>query len=75
MVEAICSISDISLMKDIQRQLAESEEKYKSIVKYSPDHILMVDTYGFIQSVNPAVYEHWGYGFSDLVNRHYTSLH
>ncbi|WJV18374.1 PAS domain S-box protein [Rossellomorea marisflavi] len=73
-VEAICSISDISLMKDIQRQLAESEEKYKSIVKYSPDHILMVDTYGFIQSVNPAVYEHWGYGFSDLVNRHYTSL-
>ncbi|MCA1064102.1 PAS domain S-box protein [Rossellomorea sp. AcN35-11] len=72
--EIICSISDISLIKDIQRKLMESEQKYKSIVKYSPDNIYMVDTKGIIQEVNPAVKNQWNHISPQMIGSHFTKF-
>ncbi|TYS90187.1 PAS domain S-box protein [Rossellomorea aquimaris] len=73
-VEIICSISDISLIKDIQRKLIESEQKYKSIVKYSPDNIYMVDTNGIIQEVNPAVNKQWNHISPYMIGSHFSDF-
>ncbi|WP_064094201.1 PAS domain-containing protein [Rossellomorea aquimaris] len=73
-VEIICSISDISLVKDIQRKLIESEQKYKSIVKYSPDNIYMVDINGIIQEVNPAAKTQWNHIAPHMIGSHYTTF-
>jgi PAS domain S-box-containing protein len=73
-VEIIVSISDISLIKDIQRKLIESEQKYKSIVKYSPDNIYMVDTDGIIQEVNPAVKTQWDYISPHMIGSHFSNF-
>ncbi|TMU84996.1 PAS domain S-box protein [Bacillus sp. BHET2] len=73
-VEIICSISDISLVKDIQRKLIESEQKYKSIVKYSPDNIYMVDTKGIIQEINPAVKDQWNHISPHMIGSHFSEF-
>lgn len=73
-VEIIVSISDISLIKDIQRKLIESEQKYKSIVKYSPDNIYMVDTNGIIQEVNPAVKTQWDHISPHMIGSHFSEF-
>ena len=73
-VEIIVSISDISLIKDIQRKLIESEQKYKSIVKYSPDNIYMVDTKGIIQEVNPAVKRQWNNISPYMIGSHFSEF-
>ncbi|BCB02454.1 PAS domain-containing protein [Bacillus sp. KH172YL63] len=73
-IEIICSISDISLVKDIQRKLIESEQKYKSIVKYSPDNIYMVDTNGIIQEINPAVKAQWNHISPMMIGSHFSTF-
>jgi PAS domain S-box-containing protein len=70
----ICSIMDISLIKDIQRKLIETQEKYRSIVQYSPDNIYMLDTRGIIQEVNPAAEDQWTSHSSDMTGRHYSDF-
>ncbi len=73
-VEIICSISDISLIKDIQRKMIESEQKYQSIVKYSPDNIYMVDTKGIIQEVNPAAKSQWSHISPHMIGSHFSEF-
>ncbi|MGR3762772.1 PAS domain S-box protein [Rossellomorea sp. NS-SX7] len=70
----ICSIADISMIKDIQRKLVETQQKYQSVVQYSPDNIYMVDTEGIIQEVNPAAEERWTFDSSDMIGRHYSEF-
>jgi PAS domain S-box-containing protein len=70
----ICSISDISMIKDIQRKLIETQEKYRSIVQYSPDNIYMLDTNGVIQEVNPAAEDQWTFHSADMIGRHYSEF-
>ncbi|WP_175986946.1 PAS domain S-box protein [Bacillus sp. Marseille-Q1617] len=70
----ICSIADISMIKDIQRKLVEAQQKYQSIVQYSPDNIYMVDTEGIIQEVNPAAEDQWTSPSSDMIGTHYSEF-
>ncbi|MCP3738230.1 PAS domain S-box protein [Rossellomorea sp. BNER] len=53
--EIICSITDVSPLKDAQKKLEEKEQKYRSIVNYNPDNIFFIDTNGIIQEINPTV--------------------
>ncbi|MCA1055942.1 PAS domain S-box protein [Rossellomorea aquimaris] len=70
----ICSIADISMIKDIQRKLEETQQKYRSIVEYSPDNIYMLDTEGIIQEVNPAAEGQWTVRSPELIGRHYSEF-
>ncbi|MEL3973540.1 PAS domain S-box protein [Rossellomorea oryzaecorticis] len=70
----ICSISDISMIKDIQRELIETQEKYRSIVQYSPDNIYMLDTNGVIQEVNPAAEDQWLFHSYNMTGKHYSEF-
>ncbi|MFD2680103.1 PAS domain S-box protein [Bacillus seohaeanensis] len=71
-VEVICSVSDISLLKDVQRKLLENEQKYKSIVHYNPDYIFMLNTSGIINEINPAAYEQWGNMDTSIIGGHFS---
>ncbi len=53
--EIICTLTDITKLKETENKLIEKEQKYKSLVKYSPDHIFVMDCKGFITEVNPNV--------------------
>ncbi|OAT80146.1 hypothetical protein A6P54_15655 [Bacillus sp. MKU004] len=70
----ICSIADISLIKDIQRKLIETQEKYRSMVQYSPDNIYMLNTEGIVQEVNPAAEGQWTFPSDDMIGKHFSEF-
>ncbi|XXM70676.1 PAS domain S-box protein [Lysinibacillus sphaericus] len=70
----ICSIADISMIKDIQRKLIETQEKYRSIVQYSPDNIYMLNTEGIVQEVNPAAEGQWTLPSDDMIGKHFSEF-
>lgn len=53
-IGAIESIRDISETKRMGRSLKESEEKFRTLVEYSRDCIIIVDFIGIIRFMNPA---------------------
>ncbi|NEW06573.1 PAS domain S-box protein [Paenibacillus sp. SYP-B3998] len=46
---------DISHGSDMERKLAESEQRYKSLIKHNPAGIITCDLHGFIKNINPAM--------------------
>jgi len=62
------SIIDITERKKVERALAESEEKYKSLFENAPDAIVTTDMTGKITSVNKTIIQ-FGFSEKDLVER------
>jgi two-component system sporulation sensor kinase A len=60
-------IQDITDLKRTERELWESEQRYKSFVDNHPDGICSVDTMGRFTSVNPAYERLSGYSQSELL--------
>lgn len=50
---AIESIRDITKVKNTEHSLRESESKFRNLVEYSHDSILILDFNGIIQFINP----------------------
>lgn len=65
----ISVISDITLRKEFERALIESEEQYRSILTASPDDITITDLEGKILMISPAAKEMFGYesDFDDFI--------
>jgi diguanylate cyclase (GGDEF)-like protein/PAS domain S-box-containing protein len=61
-------------LKHTQKQLAESEKRYRFIVTNSPDIIYMIDHKGFFSFVNERVSELLGYKPEDLIGEHFSAL-
>ena len=63
---------DITDKKEIELQLAQSEEMNRRYIEGAPDGIFITNEEGRILSVNPAACKLLGYGQQELINREFT---
>lgn len=64
------SMTDITLQKEIEKEIRESESLYKSILVASPDVITITDIEGKILFSSPRSLEMFGYENSEILNGH-----
>jgi len=60
--------------KDIERQLRESEERYRSVIDTAIEAIITVDNRGNIVSLNRAAETMFGYSDDELVDKPFTFI-
>jgi PAS domain S-box-containing protein len=65
---------DISDRDRLERELRESEERYRYLVASSPDLVWLTDAKGTLTFVSDAVRSMLGYEPSDLIGRHYVDI-
>lgn len=58
----------------VEKQLRESEARYKSIVELAPDGIATVNLKGFVVSCNSSFLNISGYSKRDIVDKHFTKV-
>src|SRR6056297_1441628 len=58
--KVVGNIIDITLLKEAEEKVRESEEKYKKLINTSPDGVALVDEGGRFLTVNPAMAERFG---------------
>lgn len=64
-----CVSHDITERKKSERILAESEARFREIFTNMPVALLIINKKGFIELINPALTEHYGYASTDLVGK------
>ena len=64
-----CILRDCTDRKVAEKQLKESENKYRHLFKSSPFAIFLIDFKGVIIDCNPAVEQLLGYTKEDLINK------
>jgi two-component system, sporulation sensor kinase E len=52
-----------------EKQLEQSEQRYKSLFQHNPDPICSFDRHGHCTSVNPAIFSMTGYTEAELLNK------
>ncbi|MHA2113725.1 MAG: PAS domain S-box protein [Candidatus Hodarchaeales archaeon] len=67
-------VSDISELKETQRQLHDSEEKYRSIVENSHESIIVLNDQSRIVYANPVTSEVFGWSEEELLNRDFQNF-
>ncbi|MDQ0875486.1 two-component system sporulation sensor kinase A [Paenibacillus sp. V4I3] len=65
----MAQMKDLSRKSEMERKLAESEQRYNSLIEHNPAGILTSDLNGLIKSVNPAMERILGYTKADMVGR------
>ncbi|MCY9697765.1 PAS domain S-box protein [Paenibacillus alginolyticus] len=65
----IAQMKDLSKKSEMELKLAESEQRYNSLIEHNPAGILTSDLNGLIISVNPAMERILGYTKQDMVGR------
>ncbi|MCU0848883.1 MAG: PAS domain S-box protein [Spirochaetes bacterium] len=66
----LAMLSDITEKFNIQKSLAESEEKYRRIFESVTDGVIILDPGGRIVSANPRACEMYGYGPGGMIGLH-----
>lgn len=66
----MAQMEDLTIKSEMERKLAESEQRYKSLIEHNPAGILTSDLNGLIISVNPAMERILGYTKTDMVGRY-----
>ncbi|MHA2032599.1 MAG: PAS domain S-box protein, partial [Candidatus Kariarchaeaceae archaeon] len=61
-------VSDISELKETQKQLHDSEEKYRSIVEHSHETIIVLNDQSRIVYANPVASEVFGWSNEELID-------
>jgi PAS domain S-box-containing protein len=67
-------IQDVTLQKQAEATLRESESKYRSIVETTPDLIWEIDTSGRFTFLSRKIFDLLGYRAEDLVGKPFFSL-
>ncbi|MBE0688928.1 MAG: PAS domain-containing sensor histidine kinase, partial [Anaerolineae bacterium] len=65
----VCSIRDITEREEAERALQSSEEKYRALVNFAPDPIVIVDDTGHIVLVNERMQKFFDYQSSELIGQ------
>ncbi|HZG16151.1 MAG TPA: EAL domain-containing protein [Candidatus Bathyarchaeia archaeon] len=65
---------DVTKRKRAERQLEESEQRYRSLFAHNPDAVFSIDARGMVTSVNPAVQTILGYNPEDIVDKPFFSF-
>ncbi|MCY9665429.1 PAS domain S-box protein [Paenibacillus alginolyticus] len=65
----MAQMKDLSKKSEMELKLAESEQRYNSLIEHNPAGILTSDLNGLIISVNPAMERILGYTKQDMVGR------
>jgi|GEM_PF-3395528 len=68
-------VTDITERKDMEKQLKESEEKYRALLEYASDAILIVDFKGNFLDVNKRAEKLLGYTKEELLSMHSEQIH
>jgi len=71
----ICGVGiDITQQKQIEKELRESEEKYRDLVERISDIIYTIDTVGMVTYVSPATVALLGYGPQEMVGKQFSDF-
>ncbi|EKN65707.1 PAS two-component sensor histidine kinase [Neobacillus bataviensis LMG 21833] len=65
---------DITEKKEMARQLAESQQQYKSLFEYSPDIVYMLDLDGKITNLNPHFDVITGFNRDEMIGKNVGTL-
>ncbi len=65
----VSSVMDVTELKRIQRQLAESEERFRGLVENSLDIIATLDRDGVFAYVSPSIETMLGWRFDEVIGR------
>jgi len=60
---------DITMRKQMQEALLESERKYKAIFEHSPEIIILLNQEGKVLDVNKKVYDWFGYTSKEIIGK------
>ncbi|MEW9698737.1 PAS domain S-box protein [Paenibacillus sp. SI8] len=63
----VANYRDLSNDSDVERKLAESEQRYKSLIEHNPAGILTCDLNGLIKTMNPAMERIMGFMEMEMV--------
>jgi two-component system sporulation sensor kinase A len=64
----VAQIQNITVRKQMEQKLAESEQRYKSLIEHNPAGICTCDLAGIIVSVNPAMERILGYEAHEMID-------
>jgi PAS domain S-box-containing protein len=67
-------LHDLSARVQLEERLRASEERWRSIIESAVDGIIVIDAYGRIEAVNPAVERLFGFREADLIGRNVNML-
>jgi PAS domain S-box-containing protein len=65
---------DITERKKREKELQDSEEKYRSLVESSPDGIITINKVGKVKSANKAFFELTGYDEKEIIGKNFLQV-
>jgi PAS domain S-box-containing protein len=68
------AIRDISLRKDAEKHLAQTEARYRGLLEAAPDAMVVVDRDGAIVLLNVRAENEFGYSRDELIGKKVTSI-
>jgi|GEM_PF-914053 len=68
-IGAVAMLADITDKLRIEKQLSESEQKFKALIQNSADVILLVNEYGIIKYISPSIRSVLGYDPDELMGK------
>jgi len=71
---AMAAFIDITLQKNAEQKLAESEERYRQIIEYATDIIYRTDRNGNLTYVNPVGLKIFGFTEEEALGMNYVNL-